>query len=264
MDRPASFIWYELMTTDASAAARFYGAVVGWKIAGSADPAAAGGQDYRMIQRSDGGSAGGVLQLTPQMCEQGAKTTWLGYLHVKDVDAALRAINGDGGSTLMPKRSLPVGEIAMVSDPAGAPFYVMHPIPPPDKPDAVSDVFDTAASQRVRWNELASSNLGAAKAFYSRHFGFEFNETMPMGAAGDYCFIDQGGRRIGGMMQKSAADAVAGWLFYFGVSSASAAKREIEGGGGKVLVDLHQVPSGDWILVGEDPQGAPFGVVGAQ
>ena len=26
---PGSFIWYELMTTDSNAAARFYGAVVG-------------------------------------------------------------------------------------------------------------------------------------------------------------------------------------------------------------------------------------------
>ena len=30
---PGSFIWYELMTTDANAAAKFYGSVVGWKIA---------------------------------------------------------------------------------------------------------------------------------------------------------------------------------------------------------------------------------------
>lgn len=34
MNSPSgSFIWYELMTTDANAAAAFYGNVVGWKIA---------------------------------------------------------------------------------------------------------------------------------------------------------------------------------------------------------------------------------------
>ena len=31
---------------------------------------------------------------------------------------------------------------------------------------------------------------------------------------------------------------------------------------GKVLMDLHQVPGGDWVLVATDPQGARFGVVG--
>jgi uncharacterized protein len=40
---PGSFIWYELMTPDATAAAKFYGAVVGWKIAERGDTQASGG-----------------------------------------------------------------------------------------------------------------------------------------------------------------------------------------------------------------------------
>lgn len=37
MSATGSFIWYELMTSDATAAAKFHGAVVGWKIADLAD-----------------------------------------------------------------------------------------------------------------------------------------------------------------------------------------------------------------------------------
>ena len=70
------FIWYELMTTDANAAAHFYGAVVGWKIADRPDPRA-GGPDYRPIMRADGGSAGGVLQLTDDMQAHGARPAWV-------------------------------------------------------------------------------------------------------------------------------------------------------------------------------------------
>ena len=92
---PGSFIWYELMTTDADAAAKFYGSVVGWKIAQQA-AALPDGRDYRMIARSDGGSAGGVLQLTDEMCRQGARPLWLGYLHVKNVDATTAALEADG------------------------------------------------------------------------------------------------------------------------------------------------------------------------
>jgi len=257
----SSFIWYELMTTDASAAARFYGAVVGWKIADQADPNA-GGQDYRMIGRSDGGAAGGVLQLTKEMCDGGARPVWLGYLDVKDVDVALQAILADGGILQMPKRSLPVGDIAMVTDPAGAPIYVMRPIPPPGKPDAVSDVFDPQALQRVRWNELVSSDLARARAFYAKHFGFEFKETMSMGPMGDYHFIDHGARRLGGMMQKPPNHPREGWQFYFAVPSVAAAKRAIEAGGGKVVNGPHQVPNGDTVLIATDPQGAVFGVAG--
>lgn len=260
---PGSFIWYELLTPDASGAAAFYGAVVGWKIAdhGSAQP---GGIDYRMIVRNDGGNAGGVMSLTAAMQQHGARPTWLGYLHVQDVDAAVSAIEADGGRTLMPKMALPVGEIAMLADPMGAPFYVMKPVPPAAKPDATSDVFDPAAAQRVRWNELASSDLARAKAFYARHFGFQFNEVMSMGAMGDYCFIDHGGVRLDAIMQKPAESPISGWLFYFGVDSVMAAKRAIEAGGGKILMGPHEVPGHDWIIVATDPQGAPFGVVGPQ
>lgn len=256
-----SFIWYELMTTDADAAARFYGAVVGWHIAGRPDPRA-GGMDYRMIGRSDGGNAGGVLMLTPEMLQHGARTVWLGYLHVADVDAAVSAIEADGGSTLMPKMTLPVGSMAMVADPMGTPFYVMAPLPPPGKPAARSDVFDVAAAQRVRWNELASPDLARARDFYARHFGFEFRDSMPMGALGDYCFVDHDGVRLGAIMQKPPQSPLSAWLFYFGVPSVEAARSAIEANGGKVMTGPHEVPGGNWIVVATDPQGAAFGVVG--
>ena len=55
-DPQGSFIWYELMTTDAEATGGFYSAVVsGWKF-GERVPTDV---EYRMIERSDGGNAGG-------------------------------------------------------------------------------------------------------------------------------------------------------------------------------------------------------------
>lgn len=258
---PGSFIWYELMTTDVDAAADFYGAVVGWKIPRRAGES--GGTDYRMIGRSDGGSAGGVLQLTPGMLAGGAKPLWLGYLQVRGVAAAVRDIEADGGKLLMPARVLPVGEIAMVADPLGSPFYVMDPVPPPDRPDATSDVFDASAAQHVRWNELRSPDVARAKAFYSRHFGFQFNESMPMGPMGDYCFFDHAGQRPGAVMPCPPGTEPI-WLFYFGVTSVAAARRAIEAGGGAITAGPHQVPGGAWIIMATDPQGAPFGVVGPQ
>lgn len=253
-----SFIWYELMTPDPDAAAKFYGAVVGWKIGPRA--AGPGDKDYRNIQRSDGGSAGGVFGLTADMQQHGARPCWLGYLHVADVDAAVRAIEADGGKTLMPRMDLPVGSIAMVADPMGAPFYVMAPIPPPGQPDAKSDVFAPAA-QRTRWNELPSPDLARAKRFYAKHFNFQFNEVMPMGARGDYCFIDHDGVRLGAIMQQQPQQPPL-WLFYFGVESVAAARRAIEAGGGSVVNGPHEVPGGGWILVATDPAGALFAVTG--
>jgi uncharacterized protein len=257
-----SFIWYELMTPDPDAAGRFYGAVLGWKLTPRTAPP--GEKDYRMILRDDGGSAGGVLRLTADMQQHGARPVWLGYLQVADVDAATQAIEADGGKVLMPRMDLPVGHVAMVADPMGTPLYVMDPVPPPGKPAAKSDVFDASVSvtQRVRWNELASADLARARAFYARHFNFQFNESMPMGPLGDYCFIDHDGVRIGAVMQTPADSPPGSWLFYFGVPSVAPAVRAIEAGGGKVLTAPHVVPDGSTVVVAMDPAGAAFAIAG--
>ena len=118
-----SFIWYELMTTDPGAAAKFYEPIVGWKVEAHSEPGTA--MDYRMLVRSDGGYEGGVFKLTDEMCQGGARPCWLGYLSVADVDAAVTAITADGGKALMPAFDIDVGRIAMVADPQGLPFYVM-------------------------------------------------------------------------------------------------------------------------------------------
>ena len=255
-----SFIWYELMTPDPDAAARFYGAVVGWS-ASAQGAVLPDGKDYRMILRSDGGSAGGMLRLSAHMQQQGAMPCWLPYIEVDDVAATTRAIESDGGTTWM-RTELPVGQIAMVGDPLGTPFYVMKPVPPPDRPNAKSDVFDPKAPQRVRWNELACAEPGRAKQFYARHFGYRFDEVMPMGPLGDYCFMDHNGVRVGAIMQKSQAAPAAGWVPYFGVASAAASGRAIQANGGRLTQELHEVPGGDWVAVATDPAGAVFGISG--
>jgi len=259
---PGSFIWYELMTPDPDTATSFYRAVVGWTI-GPADPGRSDGMDYRMIGRSDGKHAGGVLRMTDDMRQNGASPLWLGYLYVPDAAAAVAAITADGGKVQMPVTAIPrVGDIAMVTDPQGVPFYVMTPMPPPDRPDATSDVFSPTEVERVGWNELSSPDLGASKAFYSRHFGFEFKEVMNMGPMGDYCFIDHHGQRLGAIMQRQDERQPAAWLFYFRVPSVAGSKAAVEANRGRVLMGPHQVPTGEWILIAADPSGAGFGLVG--
>ena len=255
-----AFIWYELMTPDPEGAKAFYDAVVGWNI-GDAVPDFNG---YRMIGRSDGGFAGGVLPLTDEMQQHGARPTWLGYVYVDDVDRAVGSIEQAGGKALMPAMDVPsVGRIAMVADPQGAPFYVMKPIPPEGDPNAQSDVFSTTEQQRVNWNELATSDPAAARAFYGDQFGWESNDFMPMGDMGDYRFLDRQGQRLGAL-----CGVVEGrqpkWRYYFRVPSISAARETAEAKGGTIAMGPHQVPTGDWIIIGTDPQGAEFALVGGQ
>ncbi len=254
----ADFIWYELQTTDADAASRFYGEAVGWTV----EEGGAGDFDYRHIRRDDGGSVGGMLALKPEMVGHGARAMWVPYLHAADVTAEIAAIEAAGGKLLMPPTTLPVGTFAMVLDPQGVPIYVMAPVAPPGREDQASDVFDEKAVQRVRWNELASPDLAASKAFYSKHFGFGFERSMAMGEHGDYCFIEHDGRTLGAMLQRRDDRQPTSWLLYFGVPSIEGAMRKLQKAGGTLLTGPDQVPGGDWIVVATDPQGARFGLVG--
>ena len=254
------FIWYELITPDPAAAKAFYDPVVGWDMA--ADPVAPG-MDYRMIQRSDGGNAGGVLTLTDEMRAGGARPIWLGYLHAADVDAKVAAVEADGGTMLMAPWDQPgVGRLAMVADPWGAPFYLMAPLPPEGDANAASDVFSVDQPQHVRWNELSSSDADGAVDFYTRHFGWRQEGDMDMGEFGKYRFLYEGGTMIGAIMPKMPQMPVSLWTYYIGVDDIDRAAAAVREGGGQILQGPMEIPGGEYSLNAVDPQGAAFGLVG--
>ena len=253
-----SHIWYELMTTDPDAATKFYGAMVpGWTIG---EPIG-GEQDYRMINRSDGGMAGGVLKLTDEMRGEGSRPLWMGYIGVDDVDATVARIEAKGGKALMPAFDIPQGRIAMVADPQGNPFYVMKPIPPADKPEGQSDVFSPSENERVSWNELTTGDTTAARSFYGDLFGWKSDDFMPMGEMGEYRFFDQGSLRIGALCGPMPGGPT-GWRYYIRVPSIAKSVEAVKAGGGTVAIGPHEVPTGDHIVIGHDPQGAEFALVG--
>ena len=255
-----SHIWYELMTTDPDGAKRFYEAVIPGLNFGERLP---GDEDYRMINRSDGGMLGGLMGLTDEMCANGARPIWMGYVGVDDVDAMVARIEAKGGQALMPAFDIPQGRIAMVADPQGNPLYVMKPIPPAGQEGKQSDVFSPTEEQRVAWNELTTSDPAAARQFYGDLFGWTSDEFMPMGELGEYRFFAHRGTMIGAVC-KPGPDGSSGWRYYVRVPSISKAVEAVESSGGKICMGPHEVPGGDHIIIGSDSQGAEFALVGKQ
>ena len=258
-DAQPRFFWYELMTSDADAAIRFYKDVVGW----TADQVVATpeGERYTILAAGDR-SIGGVLQIGEQMRSHGARPGWLGYIHVADTDSAVRGIEEAGGSVHMPPTDIPnTGRFAMVADPGGVPFYVMTPRPRGDEPPPA----DPTSLGLVSWRELyAADGEKAAFAFYSGQFGWETLHEMDMGAMGTYRIFGVGDEQMGGMMDKPPQAPAPHWNFYFNVDSVDAAVERVKKAGGQVVMGPIEVPGGSWIIQGVDPQGAAFALVSLQ
>jgi len=253
-DNHGRFIWYELITTDLDAAARFYEDVVGW----THEDMTSGDMTYRVVN-ADGNGVGGLMIIPPEAEAMGAPPSWSGYVCVDDCDAAAQKIKSLGGSVIRAPEDIPnIGRFAVVADPHGAVFEIMTPLPmDPPRPS-----FAQRTLGHTSWHELYAGELGAAFAFYAEMFGWRKDEAMDMGPMGTYQLFSNQDGQIGGMMTKPPQVQRPGWLYYFQVADIDAAKGRIEGGGGKVVNGPMEVPGGEWIIQGVDPLGAMFAVVG--
>ncbi|TBW40909.1 VOC family protein [Siculibacillus lacustris] len=257
-NKHGDWIWYELMTTDAAAATTFYGPLLGWSVGPAMD--VGGGADYRQITAPDGDHAGGILALTPEMVAGGARTGWIGYVAVDDVDAAVTTLTTAGGGVVMPAKDLPgVGRFALVADPEGVPFYVMRGSVEGHASRAFAA--DGPHPGHCAWNELSAIDQRRALAFYGTVFGWIQDGGMDMGPLGTYAFLRHGSV-IGAIMPKPEHRPAPGWTFYFRVPDIDAAAAHIGANGGQVFHGPVEVPGGDWIVNAVDPQGGAFALVG--
>lgn len=245
-----SFLWYELLTTDFEAAAAFYGDLLGWEIRDSGQPQ----MDYRLCA-AGGTDVAGMMTLPAGAAGMGP--VWLGYLAVEEVDEAARQVVAAGGEILMPPQDIPgVGRFAFLADPQGAPFYVMR-----GEGEGDSTSFQRKTPGHVSWNELATTDPEAAFDFYAGRFGWSKGEAMDMGEMGTYQILTQGDQQLGAVM-KAPEGRPARWTFYFNVDDIDAALARARRRDATILHGPAEVPGGDLILIGTDPQGANFALVG--
>src|SRR3546814_19544654 len=85
------------------------------------------GMDYRMINTADGGMVGGVMRLTADMTQGGARPGWFFYIGVDDVDATVEKVTAEGGGVSMPPWTIGgVGRMPLVRDPQGTPNFALR------------------------------------------------------------------------------------------------------------------------------------------
>jgi len=247
-----NFFWYDLMTTDTVAAAKFYGAVVGW---GTQD---SGSKDYTLFTVAGAGLLG-LMPEPKEMCDAGAPPCWLGYVQVDDVDAAVARIEKLGGKKMRDPVTVPdVIRFCPVADPQGAGFLVAKPMPRAEMPKLPPNHVGT-----VGWRELYAGDGSKIFGFYAEAFGWTKGDAMDMGPMGTYQLFKTPGdaEAVGGMMTKHPAMPAPYWSYYFNVDAIDAAAKRVTDNGGKVLNGPMQVPGGGWIVQCADPQGALFSLV---
>ena len=106
------------------------------------------------------------------------------------------------------------------------------------------------------WNELMTTDVEGAKAFYGELLGWEFQE-MHTGEM-NYIMIKGADRDIGGMMATppEAAGMPSAWGAYVTVDDVDARTAQAEQLGGKVSLQPQDIPDVGRFSVIQDPQGA--------
>jgi predicted enzyme related to lactoylglutathione lyase len=241
-------LWYELMTSDMSAADAFYRTVVGWtSSAFEGTP-----QPYSMFSRGGGVPVAGLMTKPEDVP---SPPFWAMYIGVPKLEEAAAHVKRLGGDELSPVITVPgVGRMQMVKDPQGAAFFIYEPATTEFPPEAAPEVGEGS------WHELMTTDAEAAMTFYSELFGWQASETMDMGEMGKYHMFNRPHGMIGGMMNKppEMAQVPPNWGIYFRVADLDGAIERITANGGRILNGPMEVPGGDRIVNAMDSQGAAF------
>jgi len=243
------WVWEELFTENTSIAADFYGRLLGWSF--QVKPAGRG--PAYTLALLDGEPVGGMIE-RDHSYEQQRGSRWIGMISVPDVKAAARYAVKQGGKVVVAPRVLQGrGEVALLIDPEGAPFGVIHSSSG-DPPDFLAE-----DGQWV-WVELWAKDPGAMAKFYAGLAGYEV-ETMAAADRRPGYALSSGGYLRCGIVASPSTSVPSAWLPYIRVSDIKAAiARAVQAGARIVLEPSPEVREG---LVGliTDPIGAPLGLV---
>ncbi|HVE97949.1 MAG TPA: VOC family protein [Mycobacteriales bacterium] len=238
-------IWVDVATSDLDGARKFYGALFGWE-SEDGDPDFGG---YTMFTK--GGKM--VAGVGPVM-DPSQPVAWSTYLAVDDVDKTTEQVTAAAGQVLVPAMTInDAGRMAVYADPTGAAVGVWQP----DQHRGFELVNEPGT---VVWNELATRDVDAAKAFYSAALGLEpkaseFDDT--------YTTLHADGRPVAGLMNMPEGyppQVPAHWSVYFAVEDTDATVARLTELGGVVRMPAFDTPPGRTAVLA-DPYGAVFAVI---
>jgi len=245
---PGTPCWVDLMAKDQQAALDFYHDLLGWH--GQPSPAEFGG--YAVCELAGKAVAGIGAATAPEGMPE-PPTVWTSYLASADAEATQAAVAAAGGSVIVPVTDVgSLGRMLIAADPQDAVFGVWQP----------GEFFGAQLVNEagaLTWNELHTSDVAAAAAFYRAALGAEIE---PMNGAGSYWQLTVGGQPVGGvtLLASDPPGTPAHWLAYFAVDDTDSAADVLARGGGTILAPPFDMAAGR-MTVAADPQGAVFALI---
>jgi predicted enzyme related to lactoylglutathione lyase len=245
------FVWFEHVSRDVDRAMEFYDALFGWRT----ERVAMDGMQYPMIhnENTSGSPAIGGFREG----DGAARSHWISYLSVPDVDVLYRAAVASGGKTLMPPTDFgPVGRAATITDPTGAMFSIWKDAKG-DRPDPQGTVMGDWF-----WNECWTSDERKALAFYETLFGFT-KDSMQIGPMA-YYVLSKDGKPRAGLCKSVNPGAQSLWLPYVAVQDCDATANNAASLGGDVVTPPRDIPQVGRFAIVVDPTGAACAFIAPQ
>jgi uncharacterized protein len=111
------------------------------------------------------------------------------------------------------------------------------------------------------WVDTSQPEAEATLPFYRGVFGWEFEDTMPPDAPGEYFIGRLRGLDVAAVgSQPEGAPPMAAWNTYIWVDSADETAEQVQAAGGQTLAEPFDVMDAGRMAVFSDPEGAVFSV----
>jgi len=249
-NKPGSFCWVELGTTDQNAAKSFYGSLFGWQF----EDHPMGPSGVYTIFKLNGREVAAGYKLNPEMQQHGVPPHWMLYIAAESADQKAARVKELGGKIEAgPFDVMDFGRMAVVQDPTGAHFSIWQ-----EKASHNNPIFNV--DNALCWADLNTPDPEKARRFYSDLFGWKMHKDNddPSG----YIHIQNGDDFIGGVppAKFNKPGAPPHWLLYFQVSEVDATAGKAKQSGAKFYLEPMSMENVGRLAVLADPQGAAFAI----
>jgi hypothetical protein len=240
-------VWGELLADNVEAEKTFYREVFGWQY----DTQGSGKDAYTLVSVNGRPIAGIIHYAKPADAARSAR--WLALMSVPDAARAAQQAAASGGKVLVPAKTLPGrGEMAVLADPEGALFGVIHTASG-DPPDAFP------SDNAWLWLELWAKDAAKMSEFYRPLGAYTVAKQESPGDRPELHLVAAGFPRAG-ILEIERADVPSTWLPYVRVKDLKQTVANIERAGGRIVIVPSPEIRGGKVAVFLDPAGAAIAV----